>query len=156
MGIGMNFNRDPLTDQEVQLLILVTNSFNEVLLMRTVDDEGKIKDKWVCMQVGLPKGESIDLCIKNFVKTSTQMDVESIESIEPFEEIIRDQEKVLVHRIKMGFRALSTGDITELGPHLKTAGWFTKQEIEWYWEKIDEDTRKVLMASRYIQGMETC
>jgi hypothetical protein len=152
----MSVDSGTLTDQEVQLLILVTNSYNEVLLMRTVDDDGKIKDKWVCMQCGLPKGESIDLCIKKYVKRSTQMEVESIESIEPFEEIIRDKERIIAHRIKMGFRAMSTGDITELGPHLKTAGWFTKQEIEWYWDKIDEDTRKVLMASRYIQGMESC
>jgi hypothetical protein len=121
-----------------------------------VDDEGKVKDKWVCMRCGLPKGESIDGCIRTFVKDNTQMEVEAIETIEPYDEIIKENGEIISHRVKMGFRALSTGDITELGPSLKTAGWFTKQEVEWYWDKIDEDTRRILMASRYISGPDTC
>ncbi len=145
-----------ITEQDVDLLILVTNSFNEVLLIRMVDEGGKIKDKWICMQVCLPKGENIDLCIRSYIKDSTQMEVEEIQSIEPFDEIKKEEEKVIAHKIKMGFRAVSSGDITELGPNLKTAGWFTKQEIEWYWEKIDEGIRRILMASRYITGMDSC
>lgn len=147
---------DRMKEQDVDLLILVTNSFNEVLLIRMVDDEGKVKDKWVCMSCDLPKGGNIDGCIRTFVKDNTQMEVETIESIEPYDEVVREDGKVISHRVKMGFRALSTGDITELGPSLKTAGWFTKQEVEWYWDKIDEDTRRILMASRYISGPDTC
>ena len=138
--------------QDVDLLILVTNSFNEVLLIRMMDEAGKIKDKWVCMVTDLPKGENIDRAIRDFVKNNTQMEVEKIESLEPFDAILTENGKLVRHRVKMCFRAHSSGDITELGPKFKTAGWFTKQEIEWYWEKIDEDTRKLLRASRYSSG----
>lgn len=151
----MTARQAPGNGQDVDLLILVTNSFNEVLLIRMMDDTGKIKDKWVCMTCGLPKGTSIDNCIKDFIKSSTQMDVKVIESIEPFDAVVKKDGKTITHRVKMGFKATSSGDITELGPNMKTAGWFTKQEIEWYWDKIDEDTKRILMASRYFVGPES-
>lgn len=134
----------------VGLKIMVTNSHNEVLLLRATDESGVLKEKWMCLECPLPKGADIESCIKREVKQDIYMEVDLIESVEPYEVIKKEDGKTIEHHLVMGFKALSHGDISELGPNIKTAGWFTRQEISWYWDKIHKDTKRILVALQFV------
>jgi hypothetical protein len=104
----------------------------------------------MCLECPLEKGEDLESRIRDEVKKGIYMDVEFIESLEPYEIIEKDNDRVTQHQIIIGFKALSSGDITELGPNIQTAGWFTRQEVSWYWDKISDDAKKLLVALQFV------
>ncbi len=130
--------------------VVVINEHNEVLLLRSLDPRIGQRDKWIVPMGWVEGGREIVPEIRKCVKDDTMVEIEMDGTMEPFEKISLVRGTPANQQVLLGFLARSQSDIRELGPMVQTAGWFTPQEVRWYWEKIAEESRRLLVGSNYI------
>ena len=141
-------------DVRVAYGVVVVNDHNEVLMLRSLDPEILPHDKWIIPTGWVQPGEEIVETIIKGIKEGTQVEIEMDGTLEPFEKIEIDDGELSDHVVVLGFLARSRSDIRDLGDNVQTAGWFTPQEVRWYWDKIAQESRKLLVTSNYIMDTE--
>ena len=147
------------------------------------DDEGKIllvkhkkerggywQGKWICPGGELEYGEQIEDGIKREVKEETNLDVELITPLVPFDRVVKSSEpKGLKNRIKtivspvfaakpqtslhviyIDYIAKLLGGKLEIGSDVGEALWVEKKEIPKMWQELHEDTQRLLRVAGIV------
>ena len=140
---------------KVAVRFLIFNDFNEVLLMRSeqeaLDPDGNSIERWMTFGDWLEKGTSLDNFFVTKAKELLDMDLELVESLRPVEIIKKENGNIADHTVLLVYRMKPLSDLRGFGLAVKTVGWFTKQEIRWFWEKLTDETRTLLMATHYVK-----
>jgi 8-oxo-dGTP diphosphatase len=121
------------------------------------DDEGRIllvkhkkerggywQGKWICPGGGLEFGEDIKEGIKREVKEETNLEVELITPLVPFDRIVKVDEVTNLHVIYIDYIASLLGGELEAGSDVGEALWVEKESVSKMWQEIHEDTQRLL------------
>jgi len=121
------------------------------------DDEGRIllvkhkqerggywQGKWICPGGELEFGEEIKEGIKREVKEETNLEVELVTPLVPFDRIVKLDGKTSLHVIYIDYIARLRGSELKVGSDVGEALWVDKKSISKMWQELHEDTQRLL------------
>jgi 8-oxo-dGTP diphosphatase len=127
------------------------------------DDEGRIllvkhkkerggywQGKWICPGGGLEFGENIKEGVKREVKEETNLEVELITPLVPFDRIVKVDEVTNLHVIYIDYIASLLGGELEAGSDVGEALWVEKESVSKMWQEIHEDTQRLLKLAGIV------
>ena len=121
------------------------------------DDEGRIllvkhkqerggywQGKWICPGGELEFGGEIEEGIKREVKEETNLEVELVTPLVPFDRIVKVDGKTSLHVIYIDYVARLLGGELKVGSDAGEALWVDKKNISKMWQELHEDTQRLL------------
>ncbi len=100
--------------------------------------------KWICPGGSLELGETIEEGIKREVKEETNLEIELIKPIPPFDRVVREGSKVSLHVVYLNYRARLVGGKLKPESDVGEASWVEKKRLPEVWKELHEDTQKLL------------
>ena len=132
---------------------VIEDSDGRVLLVKHVPERGGFwQGKWICPGGGLEPGETIEEGIKREVREETQLEIDLMTPLPPFDRIVRSKDKVSLHVIYIDYRARVTGGRLKPGSDVGEARWVEKERLPEIWEELHEDTRRLLRIAKMADG----
>ncbi len=126
---------------------VIKNSEGKILLVRHKPErEGYWKGKWICPGGRLDYGESIEAGIKREVKEETNLDIELIKPLIPFERIVGQE----LHVIYIDFIAKVAGGELFPGSDVGEVVFVDGAELLEMWGELHEDTRRLMKIAGII------
>lgn len=122
---------------------VIRDRYDEVLLVRGV---GKERKKWnllgkdVQLDDELKKDE-----LREIIKKYLNIDVKIHEK----NEHVIDSDKMTEYIV---YYAEPSDDLIIPGNEIWAAGWFTRDEVKWHWDNIDDEAKMLLVAVGYIKN----
>jgi 8-oxo-dGTP diphosphatase len=127
------------------------------------DDEGRIllvkhkkerggywQGKWICPGGELEFGEEIKEGIKREVKEETNLEIELVTPLVPFDRIVKLYERTNLHVIYIDYIARLLGGELEVGSDAGEALWVEKENIPKIWQALHEDTQRLLKIAGIV------
>ena len=130
---------------------VIEDSEGQVLLVKHVPERGGFwQGKWICPGGGLEPGETIEEGIKREIREETQLEIDLMTPLPPFDRIVRSKDKVSLHVIYIDYRARVTGGSLKLGSDVGEARWVEKGRLLEIWGELHEDTRRLLRIAKMV------
>ena len=124
---------------------VIEDEAGRVLLVKHVPERGGFwQGKWICPGGELEPGETIEEGIKREVMEETQLEIELVSLLTPFDRIVRIGGEVSLHVIYIDYRARVVGGKLEVGSDVGEAIWVEKGNIPQVWDELHDDTKKLL------------
>ncbi len=140
---------------------VIQDSAGRVLLVKHKPERGGFwQGRWICPGGALEPGETIAEGIKREVAEETQLEIELVSPVLPFERIVKTGDSVTLHVIYISYLARVTGGQLRTGSDISEALWVEKERIPEIWDKLHEDTRRLLQMANIVaaskeQGFES-
>jgi len=130
---------------------VIEDGAGRILLVKHIPERGGFwQGKWICPGGELESGETIEEGIKREVKEETQLEIDLVASLHPFDRIVRSNDKVTLHVIYIDYLARVTGGKLKPGSDIGQAIWVEKERIPQIWEELHDDTKKLLQIARIV------
>jgi len=130
---------------------VIEDGAGRILLVKHIPERsGFWQGKWICPGGELELGETIEEGIKREVKEETQLEIDLVASLQPFDRIVRSNDKVTLHVIYIDYLARVTGGKLKPGSDIGQATWVEKERIPQIWEELHDDTKKLLQIAKII------
>lgn len=108
--------------------------------------------KWICPGGELELGEEISSGIKREVKEETNLEIDLVEPLVPFERIVKSADGIGLHVVYIDYIANLVGGELKMDSDVGEALWIEKDNLGLIWEEIHEDTRKLLKLAGAVQS----
>ena len=132
---------------------VIEDDAGRILLVKHVPERGGFwQGKWICPGGKLEPGETIEEGIRREVKEETQLEVDLLEPLPPFDTIVRSGDEVSLHVIYIDYLARATGGRLEPGSDVGEAKWVEKNSIPHIWEELHQDTRRLLQIAKIVDS----
>ena len=115
-----------------------------LLVKHKPERRGFWQGKWICPGGELELGEEIGAGIKREVKEETNLEIDLIKPLTPFERIVKSPEGINLHVVYIDYMANLVGGELEVNSDVGEALWVEKNRLGSLWEELHEDTRKLL------------
>ncbi len=123
----------------------------KILLVEHVPWEGDFwGGKWICPGGGLELGESITEGILREVKEETDLVVELISPLIPFERIVKSNGETILHVIYIDYMAKKVSGELKPDSDVGQAIWVKQEEIASVWSKLHDDTKRLLQIAHLV------
>ena len=119
-----------------------------LLVKHTPERGGYWQGKWICPGGKLEPGETIEEGIKREVREETQLEIDLVAPLPPFDRIVRSNGELSLHVIYIDYLARTTGGELKPGSDIGEAKWIEKERLPQIWEELHEDTRKLLKMAK--------
>jgi len=130
---------------------VIEDSAGRVLLVKHVPERGGFwQGKWICPGGRLEPGETIEEGIKREVREETQLEIDLLTPLPPFDTIVRSNDEVSLHVIYIDYLARVTGGELKPGSDVGEAMWVEKERIPEIWDELHEDTRRLLQIAKIV------
>ena len=130
---------------------VIEDEAGRILLVKHVPERGGFwQGKWICPGGRLDFGETIEEGIKREVREETQLEIDLIKPLPPFDRIVGSNDEVSLHVIYIDYRARVTGGKLKPGSDVGEAIWIEKKRIPQIWEELHEDTQKLLRIAKIV------
>jgi len=127
---------------------VIEDEAGRILLVKHIPERGGFwQGKWICPGGELELGETIEEGIKREVKEETQLDIELVSPLHPFDRIVRSNDKVSLHVIYVDYLAKVNGGELKPGSDIGQAIWVEKERIPQIWDELHDDTKKLLQIA---------
>ena len=124
---------------------VVEDDKDRILLVKHTKERGGYwQGKWICPGGKLEFGEDIEEGIKREVKEETNLEVELVTPLLPFDRIVKLDGETSLHVIYIDYVAKLLGGELEIGSDVGEALWVEKKSISKMWPELHEDTRRLL------------
>jgi len=134
---------------------VIEDEDGRILLVKHVPARGGFwQGKWICPGGELEPSETIEEGIRREVKEETQLEIDLLEPLPPFDRIVRTQDEVSLHVIYIDYLARATGGELKPGSDVGEAIWIEKEHIPEIWEELHDDTKKLLQIARVIDRVK--
>ena len=80
----------------------------------------------------------------------TQLEIELVSPLHPFDRIVRSNDRVSLHVIYIDYLARVTGGELKTGSDVGLAIWVEKERISQIWEELHDDTKKLLQIAKIV------
>ena len=127
------------------------------------DDKGKIllvkhkrerggywQGKWICPGGALELGEQIKDGIKREVKEETNLEIELLKPLVPFDRIVTTNRETSLHVIYIDYIAKLVGGELKVASDVGEALWVEKTNISKIWQELHEDTQRLLRIAGIV------
>ena len=130
---------------------LIEDGAGRILLVKHVPERGGFwQGKWICPGGELELGETIEEGIKREVKEETQLDIDLLAPLYPFDRVVKENEGVSLHVIYIDYLARAIGGELKPGSDIGEAMWVDKKRIPEIWEELHDDTKKLLRIAKIV------
>ncbi len=133
---------------------VIEDRAGRILLVKHITERGGFwQGKWICPGGKLELGETIKEGIKREVREETQLEIDLVTPLPPFDRIVRSNDSVSLHVIYIDYLAKVAGGKLKPGSDVGEAIWIEKKRIPQIWEELHDDTKKLLQIAK-IFGVE--
>ena len=130
---------------------VIDDGAGRILLGKHVVERGGFwQGKWICPGGELELGETIEEGIKREVREETQLEIDLVTPLAPFDRIVRLEDKVCLHVIYIDYLASLVGGKLKAGSDIGEAIWVEKERIPQIWDELHDDTKKLLQIAGII------
>ena len=130
---------------------LIEDGAGRILLVKHVPERGGFwQGKWICPGGELELGETIEEGIKREVMEETQLEIDLLAPLAPFDRVVRDNGDVSLHVLYIDYLAKATGGELKPGSDVGEAMWIEKERIPEIWEELHDDTRRLLQIAEVV------
>ena len=84
------------------------------------------------------------------MREETQLEIELVSPLHPFDRIVRLNDRVSLHVIYIDYLARVTGGKLKPGNDIGEAIWVEKERIPQIWEELHDDTKKLLQIAGVV------
>ena len=122
-----------------------------ILLVKHIPERGGFwRGKWICPGGGLELGETIEEGIKREVMEETQLEIDLVSPLPPFDRIVRSNGEVSLHIIYLDYLAREAGGSLKVGDDVGEAVWVERKHIPDIWEELHDDTKRLLQIAGIV------
>ena len=130
---------------------VIEDRASRILLVKHIRERGGFwQGKWICPGGELKSRETIEEGIKREVMEETQLEIELVSPLHPFDRIVRSNDRVSLHVIYIDYLARVTGGELKTGSDVGLAIWVEKKRISQIWEELHDDTKKLLQIAKIV------
>ena len=124
---------------------VIEDGKGRILLVRHKPERGGFwQGKWICPGGELELGEEIGSGIKREIKEETNLEIDLVKPLTPFDRIVKSAEGVNLHVVYIDYIANLVGGELEVGSDVGEALWVEKDKLGSLWEELHDDTKKLL------------
>jgi len=124
---------------------LIEDRKGRILLVRHKPERGGFwQGKWICPGGELELGEEIGAGIKREIKEETNLEIDLVKALAPFDRIVKSAQGVNLHVVYIDYIANLVGGELEVASDVGEALWVEKDKLGSLWEELHEDTKKLL------------
>jgi len=124
---------------------VIEDKNGRILLVKHRRERGGFwQGKWICPGGELELGETIEEGIKREVMEETQLEIELVAPLHPFDRVVRSDNGVSLRVIYIDYLAKLTGGKLKVGDDVGEAMWVKKEELPRIWGELHDDTKKLL------------
>ena len=146
-----------MADEQIMIGVgaVIEDREGRILLVKHRPERGGFwQGKWICPGGKLEYGETIEEGIKREVSEETQLEIELVAPLPPFDRIVGADDEVSLHVIYIDYLARVTGGELKEGSDVGEARWVEKREIPRIWEELHKDTRRLLRIAGIVDNVE--
>ncbi len=126
-----------------------------VLLVKHVPERGGYwQGKWICPGGKLEPGETIEQGIRREVREETNLDIDLVSPLHPFDRIVTEDGEVTLHVIYIDYLARVTGGSLRSASDVGEARWVQRACLPEIWEELHDDTKRLLRIAKIADGPE--
>ena len=130
---------------------VIEDDKGRILLVKHRPERGGFwQGKWICPGGELEVGEEIVDGIRREVKEETDLEIDLVRPLLPFDRIVKSVGDVDLHVIYIDYIASLVGGELEVGSDIGEALWVEKDNIGLMWGELHEDTRKLLSLAGMV------
>ena len=130
---------------------IIEDESGRILLVKHVPERGGYwQGKWIFPGGGLKLGETIEEGIKREVKEETQLEIDLLAPLPPFDRVVRSNDEISLHVIYIDYLARVTGGELKPGSDIGEAIWVERERIPEIREELHDDTKKLLQIAKII------
>ena len=130
---------------------VIEDEGGRILLVKHVPERGGFwQGKWICPGGELESGETIEEGIKREAMEETQLEIDLVTPLPPFDTIVRSNGEVSLHVIYIDYLARVTGGRLKVGDDVGEAMWVEKKDIPEIWEELHDDTKRLLQIAGLV------
>jgi ADP-ribose pyrophosphatase YjhB (NUDIX family) len=130
---------------------VIENGAGQILLVKHKLERGGFwQGKWICPGGALEPGETIEEGIKREVREETQLEIDLLAPLLPFERIVKSNDQILLHVIYIDYLARVSGGELKPGSDIAQAIWVEKKRIKEIWEELHDDTKRLLEIAKIV------
>ena len=134
---------------------VIEDEAGRILLVKHVPERGGFwQGKWICPGGRLEFGETIEEGIKREVREETQLEIDLVTPLHPFDRIVKSNDKVSLHVIYIDYLARVTGGKLKPRSDVGEARWVEKESIADIWDELHDDTKRLLQIARIVNTQE--
>ncbi len=127
---------------------VIEDEAGRILLVKHRPERGGFwQGKWICPGGELELGETIEDGIRREVKEETQLEIDLVKPLTPFDRIVQSNGSTSLHVIYVDYQARVTGGELKVGSDIGEAIWMEKERISEIWEELHDDTKKLLQIA---------
>ena len=131
---------------------VIEDSKGRILLVKHKPERGGFwQGRWICPGGELEVGEEIIEGIRREVKEETDLDIDLVKPLIPFERIEKSAEGTSLHVIYIDYTANVSGGEVKVGSDVGEAIWVEKHDIDQIWEDLHGDTKKLLKLAGMVR-----
>jgi 8-oxo-dGTP diphosphatase len=124
---------------------VIEDDGGRILLVKHKQERGGYwQGKWICPGGELEFGEEIEEGIKREVKEETNLEVDLVTPLVPFDRIVKVDGKTSLHVIYIDYVARLVDGELKVGSDAGEALWVDKKSISKMWQELHEDTQRLL------------
>ena len=130
---------------------VIEDETGRVLLVKHKPERGGFwQGKWICPGGELELGETIEEGIKREVKEETQLDIDLLAPLPPFDRVVKSDDETSLHVIYIDYLARLTGGDLKPGSDVGEAIWVEKERLPQIWEELHDDTKRLFQIANII------
>lgn len=142
----MSLERDRII---VAVGAVILNEAGAILLVKHRPERGGFwQGKWICPGGELELGEEIREGIRREVKEETNLEIELITALVPFERIVKSDGRTELHVVYIDYLAKLVGGDLRPADDVGEAFWVSKEGLRDIWDDLHEDTKKLLQIAK--------
>ena len=124
---------------------VIEDDRGRILLVKHKKERGGYwQGKWICPGGALDFGEEIEEGIKREVQEETNLEIDLVRPLVPFDRIVKLGERTSLHVIYIDYTAKLLGGELKIGSDAGEALWVEKKNIPRVWQELHEDTQRLL------------
>ncbi len=132
---------------------VIDDGSGRILLVKHVPERGGFwQGKWICPGGELELGETIEEGIKREVREETQLEINLVTPLRPFDRIVRSNDRVSLHVVYIDYLARLAGGEIKVGSDIGEAIWIEKGRISEIWDELHDDTKKLLQIAGVVNA----
>ena len=151
MASYANWSEDRLSYVLVAVGAVILDDNDKILLVKHKKERGGYwQGKWICPGGALELGEEIKEGIKREVREETNLEIELVRPLIPFDRIVKTNEETSLHVIYIDYVAKLLGGELNVASDVGQALWVEKTNIPQIWPELHEDTQRLLKIAGVV------
>ena len=142
-----------MADGELMVAVgaVIDDGTGRILLVKHVPRKDDFwQGKWICPGGALELGETIEEGIKREVMEETQLEIDLVKPLPPFDTVVKSNGKVSLQVVYIDYLAKLKGGKLKVGDDVGEAVWAEKKSIPGMWEELHDDTRRLLRIAGVV------